>query len=243
MARITSPDDIKQLGTIMSVWAHPDDESFTSAGIMATAVKNGQQVVCITATKGEAGVQDESRWPAAKLGEIRAKEMQAALKKIGITDHYWLNYQDGLCNCVQTREAVAKIKDLIEKYQPDSILTFGPDGITGHTDHQTVSKWVDLATEGKDIKVYHTIEEEDHYQKYMIEADKKFDIYFNIDKPPTRKAKDCDIAYDLPERVIDQKYQALKAMPSQTEAMIKNTPDDMLKSMLCLECFVKAESK
>jgi LmbE family N-acetylglucosaminyl deacetylase len=240
MSRITSPDDIKKLGTIMSIWAHPDDESFTSAGIMATAIKNGQKVICITATKGEAGVQDESRWPADQLGDIRAKEMKAALEKIGIKHHYWLHYQDGLCNCVQTQEAVSKIKELIKKHQPDTILTFGPDGITGHPDHQTVSMWVDRATVGTDIMVYHTVEEEDHYHKYMVEADKKFDIYFNIDKPPTKKAKDCDIAYKLPEQVIGQKYSALKAMPSQTEAMIKNTPADMMKSMLCLECFVTA---
>jgi LmbE family N-acetylglucosaminyl deacetylase len=34
---------INSLGTIMSVWAHPDDETFTCAGIMRQAVNNGQK--------------------------------------------------------------------------------------------------------------------------------------------------------------------------------------------------------
>ena len=60
----------------MGVWAHPDDETYSMAGIMATAVKNGQQVICVTATRGEAGVQDHLRWPAHKLAEDRTAPSQ-----------------------------------------------------------------------------------------------------------------------------------------------------------------------
>src|ERR671922_141060 len=38
------------LGTILGVWAHPDDEAYLSAGLMARAVRNGSRVVCVTAT-------------------------------------------------------------------------------------------------------------------------------------------------------------------------------------------------
>jgi len=241
MKRITTTEDIKQLGTILSVWAHPDDESFSCAGIMCACVQNGQQVICVTATKGEAGVQDESRWPAAQLGDIRAKEMKAALRQLGIKDHYWLGYQDGQCDCVQAQDAVNKIKELIKNYHPDTILTFGPDGMTGHPDHQSVSNWVSQAIDGSLVTVYHSVEEEQRYHKYMIEADKKFNIYFNIDKPPVHKASDCDIAFRLPKEIITKKYAALKSMPSQTEAMIKTTPKEEMEAMLGLECFVQAK--
>ncbi len=241
MKRITTTEDIKRLGTIMSVWAHPDDESFTAAGIMATAVKNGQPVICITATKGEAGIQDESRWPAAKLGQIRASELKQALKHIGISEHHWLDYHDGHCREVSRTEAVNKLKHLIEVYKPDTILTFGPDGITGHNDHQTVSMWVREATAGTNIDVYHSVEEKHRYSKYMVEADKKFNIYFNIDKPPVYSARRCAIAFKLPKNIVDKKYEALKSMPSQTEAMIKNTPRDTMEAMLGLECYVLAK--
>ena len=37
---------------------------------------------------------------------------------------------------------MAQVAALIERVQPDTLVTFGPDGMTGHPDHQTVSAWV-----------------------------------------------------------------------------------------------------
>lgn len=240
MKQISTPQDVKLLGTILCVWAHPDDESFSCAGIMAAAIANGQKVICSTATKGEAGIQDQSRWPADKLGEIRANEMQEALNHLGVNHHIWLGYKDGKCQQVDDDEAVSKIRELIAQYKPNSILTFGPDGMTGHPDHQAVSHWVDKASDGTNIKVFHAVEEEDRYQKYMIEADKKFNIYFNIDKPPVYQASHCDIAFKLPSDVLFKKRLALKSMPSQTERMFLNTPTEMMNAMLAQECFILA---
>jgi LmbE family N-acetylglucosaminyl deacetylase len=239
--QIKTAEDIKRLGTVMGVWAHPDDESFCCAGIMNIASKNGQKVVCITATKGEAGVQDPERWPAKKLGKIRSKELSRALKQIGVRKHHWLGYSDGHLHEVDTQEAVAKIKKFIKKYQPDTILTFGPDGMTGHTDHQTVSKWTDEAAKGSNIAIYHSVEEQDHYKNYMQKADEKFNIYFNIDKPPVKKVEHCDIAFELPSAVLACKCSALKSMPSQTEGMFKALPDEFMNAMLGEEYFVKSK--
>ncbi len=243
MKQITSTDDIKRLGTILSIWAHPDDESFTCGGIMNAAVSNGQKVVCITATKGEAGVQDESRWPAKQLAAIRAKELLKALKFIGVTDHHWLGYKDGQCNSVSSREAVNKIKALIKKYQPDTILTFGPDGMTGHSDHQTISKWATAAAKDMNVAVYYAVEEKQRYIKYMRQADKQFNIYFNIKKPPVQSAAKCDIAFRLARKNLDCKCNALKSMTSQTEALIENTPPDIFEAMLNPECFLLSSTK
>lgn len=59
--QITKQDDVKQLGRIMGIWAHPDDETWCAAGLLAMAADNGQDTCCVTITKGELGVQDESR--------------------------------------------------------------------------------------------------------------------------------------------------------------------------------------
>ena len=58
----------RRSGTILGVWAHPDDEAYLSAGLMARARRNGQRVVVVTATPGELGTDDPSRWPPARLG-------------------------------------------------------------------------------------------------------------------------------------------------------------------------------
>lgn len=241
MSALTTTDDIKQLGTILGVWAHPDDESFSCGGILAAAVKNGQQIACITATKGELGVQDPDRWPPESLGEIRAAELAAALKEIGCGHHHWLNYSDGGCKDIDSDEAINKILEFIEQYQPDTILTFGPDGLTGHDDHRTVSAWATAAAKQASGQpaVYYVVQHDEAYEKFRP-ADKQFNIFFNIDKPPLKSGQECDILLDLPDEILDIKYAALKAMPSQTEAMFKTFDKQTMCAMLSTEAFVKA---
>ncbi len=238
--QISTPEDVKQLGTILAVWAHPDDESFCAAGILATAVNNGQRVICLTATKGEAGVQDEKRWPAKKLGSIRSKELAASLKLLGIDDHHCLDYADGGCHELPDEEGSKVVKAFIDTHMPQTILTFGPDGLTGHNDHQAVSRWVSQAVKGTAINVFHFVQEKDSYEHYMKQLDKQFNFYFNIDQPPLCSEAECAIALRLTPELIKQKCAALKAMPSQTEAMFKKTPQDLIEAAFGCECFVPA---
>lgn len=218
---ITSPGDLKKLGTILGVWAHPDDEIFSISGIMAAAVQNGQEVICITATRGEKGVQDETRWPAAELAEIRQQELYDAYKLIGIHHHHWLDYKDGECNQVNETEAAGRVAELIKLYQPDTIMTFGPDGLTGHPDHQAVSRWADLAKalSGSQAAVYHIVQTPEQYQA-MTETDKQLNVFFNTDKPPLQQTENCDICFSLDADLLAIKRNALAAMHSQTEQLL-----------------------
>ena len=133
--------DPTRLGTILGVWAHPDDEAYLSAGTMAAAVDAGQRVVCMTATRGEAGSLDHVRWPPDSLASVREKELDACLRVLGITEHSWLDFADGGCADVPLDEAVGPVVSVIDDVRPDTVLTFGPDGMTGHTDHIAVSRW------------------------------------------------------------------------------------------------------
>ena len=94
-------------GGVLAVFAHPDDESYLCAGLMARAVQAGDRVVCITATRGELGSPDEEQWPpGAPLAAVRTAEMEAALAVLGITEHHWLDYPDGGCADVDQEVAV-----------------------------------------------------------------------------------------------------------------------------------------
>ncbi len=242
MKRLTQLSDIKQLGTILGVWAHPDDESFTCGGILAAAVRNGQRVACITATKGEAGVQDPKRWPRERLGEIRTAELARALDILGIKEHHWLGYNDGTCREVDSSEAAAKIIEHIDRIKPDTILTFGPDGMTGHPDHQTVSRWVDeaLSLVDRHINVYHVVVLKRAYEQHLKKLDEVFNIFFKTDHPPLKLESECDICVDLPKDIQRKKRRALKAMPSQTEIMFTYLGDDKFDQAYSSETFVKA---
>lgn len=242
MHAITSPQDVKSLGTILSIWAHPDDESFVAAGVLAAAVKNGQKVVCVTATKGEKGVQDESRWPAAQLADIRTHELEASLAELGITEHFWLGYEDGECDHVSTSEAVQKLKEFADTCQPDTILTFGPDGLTGHPDHQTVNAWVSQLVSGlaKKPRVFYPVYTPEQYEQFLKPLDAKLDMFFNIDKPPLVNEADCVVALALPDDLFAQKWRALAAQPSQMERLLKLIPAEARAGTLGHEYFTQA---
>ena len=71
--------DIAALGTIIGIWAHPDDEAYLSGGLMALARANGQRVVCVTATRGELGTTDPMAWPPERLAAERTRELADCL--------------------------------------------------------------------------------------------------------------------------------------------------------------------
>ena len=64
------------LPTLMTVHAHPDDETIGTGGTMAKAVAEGRRVVLVTCTRGEMGeiVVPDLDTPDShrRLGEIRA---------------------------------------------------------------------------------------------------------------------------------------------------------------------------
>ncbi len=207
---------------------------------MAAAVRNGQRVMCVTATKGEAGIQDPIRWPPETLGAARAGELANALERLGITEHAWLGYRDGDCDKVAAKEAAQKLAEILEYFKPDTILTFGPEGMTGHPDHQAVSRWVDMAV-GQAIsrpRIYHSVQLRDVFEKYLKKADQKLNIFYNLDQPLLVDESECEICFTATNDILQQKHQALQAMPSQTAAMLKFFPLGKLTEAFATEAFV-----
>ena len=76
---------------MLVVWAHPDDETYLVGGLSAALTDAGQRVVCVTASRGEAGGTDPD------LADIRTAELDTALALLGVTEHHWLDYPDGGC--------------------------------------------------------------------------------------------------------------------------------------------------
>lgn len=147
--------EVAGLGTILGVWAHPDDEVYLSAGVMAAAAAAGNRVVVVTATRGEHGTDDPVRWPPARLADVRARELAASLAVLddgcGHIEHRYLGERTGCCHLDgalargRPDHAVAELAGIVDEVAPDTILTFGPDGMTGHPDHRAVSAWTDRA--------------------------------------------------------------------------------------------------
>lgn len=219
---ILRTDDVKKLGTILGVWAHPDDESWCMGGLMACAAANGQHVVCVTATFGDAGqTADETKWPQARLGEIRKHELEQAMDVLGVKEHAWLGYEDGQLKNVQASEAVKKLVEIITIVEPDTVISFGPDGLTGHDDHRTVYAWTYAALKrsGSRANFYTAIESKEKYETIGKKCDEIFNIYFNIEQPITVAKEDMDLLYELPDDILKKKIESLRIQECQTAGM------------------------
>lgn len=243
MAQICTVSDVRQLGVILGVWAHPDDETFTSAGIMAAAAANGQTVVCVTATRGENGLQDESKWPSRKLSAIRQQELEAALAILGVEQHHWLDFQDNCCGDKRS-EGVLCICRFIDQYRPDTILTFGADGLTGHDDHKAVCLWAIEAARraGHQVRVLHAAVTKEQYTKRLHLLDEQLNIFFNVDQPKLVAPQDCAISFELSPQLKSVKFKALQAMPSQTAKMLQLFDQKIIEEALSPEAFVESGS-
>src|SRR5262249_35584964 len=73
-------------------------------------------------------------------------EASAAMAVLGVTDHRFLDLPDGGLADLDPAEPVGRIAALITEVRPDTILTFGPDGVTFHPDPQTVPSWATQAS-------------------------------------------------------------------------------------------------
>ncbi len=235
------PSSVRALGTILGVWAHPDDETYLSAGIMAEAVRNGQRVVCVTATRGEAGSQDEIRWPSSEMAAIREAELQASLAALGVQEHHWLDYVDGTCDSIPEEQAVAKLRTIFEDVNPDTVLTFGPEGLTGHPDHRAVSAWTTVAFDrfGKaGASLLYAIHDQEWFEEFG--PDLVRNNVFAPGTPPVGARGQMAIAHELDGDLYEVKLAALRAQVSQVELLHAALGQDFLDRALGLETFREA---
>jgi LmbE family N-acetylglucosaminyl deacetylase len=229
-------NDLAWLGTTVLVWAHPDDETYLSGGAAATLVGQGQRVVAVTATRGEAGGPDTT--PAARLetARIRTAELDRALTLLGVADHVWLDYEDGRCAEADAEPAVRRLVGLFDDVRPDTVVTFGPDGFTGHPDHRTVSRWVDRALARCDAspRLLHAVAiAEDRVDP---ELDNDFGV-FALGQPRTCTIDEVALRLALEPDQLQRKVAALQAQTSQTAGLIEAVGMDRFAAWVAVEVF------
>ena len=126
---------------MLAIFAHPDDESFGAGGTLAKYAHQDVQIVLLCATRGEAGISGVS---PSEAGEVRERELRQAAEHLGI-EVYFLGYQDGELANTPPETLLETIACWIDLVQPQVILTFGPEGVSGHPDHVTISHIVTQA--------------------------------------------------------------------------------------------------
>jgi len=141
---------------LLAIFAHPDDEAFRCGGALALLAQRGARVWVLCATRGEAGVPGLAPQQA---GQVRERELRCACRALGIEPPRFLDYRDGALSQVDEEQAVEQIARVVRALRPQVLLTWPPDGVSGHPDHVAVSRWAGEAfrrTTGP-VALYHTV--------------------------------------------------------------------------------------
>jgi LmbE family N-acetylglucosaminyl deacetylase len=237
--------EVTELGTILGVWAHPDDDIYLTAGLMAAAVDAGQRVAVVTATRGEGGSMDEERWPLETMGEVRTKELLRSLEVLGVKEHRFLegsvdvDMETGL-----DPSTVDQVRDVMTEVDPDTVLTFGPEGMTGHVAHQDISRMTGDAFDQAakpGARLFQAVFPTSLGERWL-EKLKPFEI-FRPGSPRIVANQDLDLELALEPALLDRKIASIKEHVSQIEALYEVFGDEGFKEFMGIEAFVVASTK
>ena len=136
--------------SIVVLLAHADDETAASP-VLARYAREGVQVHLIIVSDGSAGsgsqtylTRPDSGPVGDALARVRADEARCAAAALGALESILLGFPDGkLGDYTGDRGLLFRLTDRIakeiERLHPDVVITWGPDGGTGHPDHRLVS--------------------------------------------------------------------------------------------------------
>jgi len=152
-------EDMAQL-RLLACFAHPDDEAFTAAGVLAASTARGVQVRLVCATGGEEGdIRQPGVATRETLGQVRYQELQHSCAVLGVPAPIMLGYRDSgwgdsPAQChphafVQAppMRVIGRLVEEMRRFKPHLVLTFEPDGISGHKDHKAISRHTTAAVQ------------------------------------------------------------------------------------------------
>jgi LmbE family N-acetylglucosaminyl deacetylase len=253
--------------TLMAVHAHPDDESSSTGGVLAIYSGQGIRTVVVTCTNGEFGDAPGGVKPgqdghdAQMVGQLRLAELREAAKILGVTDVETLGYHDSgmpdwdykgrpeaFCNA-PLGEVAGRIGDLIERYRPQVVVSYDPDGPYQHPDHVHTARAAAaaVAATGIPAKFYLTAMRPSDWRKIR---DALAELGEDVPGPRTitpemraeMEAAEQRITTTIDIRsVLARKRDALFTHSSQlSESWFSKIPADIAEAAFGRESFIRA---
>ncbi len=206
---------------LLSVLAHPDDESFGMGGTLAKYAGQGVDVHLICATRGEAGeVDPEYLEGYSSIADLRVHELNCAVKELGIEMVHLLDYRDsGMVGSVDNKnpqalinapldQVASEVTDIIREIKPQVVLTFDPIGGYRHPDHIFIHQAATRAFELAGDSSYQGNYPPYQPAKLFYHTIPRYFIRFNVrllkllGKDPSKYGKNKDI--DLTQMAVDE---------------------------------------
>jgi len=133
---------------VLATFAHPDDEVLCAAGTLARCAAQGDDVTLVCATRGEYGpIASAELATPETLAEVREAELRASCAALGVQRVELLGLPDGGVSwAADEQQTLPELVRSIRQLRPRVLITFGPDGLYGHTDHVAIGE---LTTEAR----------------------------------------------------------------------------------------------
>ncbi len=139
--------------TFACVHAHPDDEASSTGGLLRQLANDGVRTVLVTCTNGEFGDSPDGAKPnedhhdGDEVAKVRAKELDEAVRILGVDRHVRLGYRDsGMMGWPQNDDpdsfwatpvdvAATRLAEVLAAERPQVVMTYNAIGFYGHPDH------------------------------------------------------------------------------------------------------------
>lgn len=254
--------------TLMAVHAHPDDECIGTGGVLARYSDQGVRTVLVTCTNGELGDGPGGEKPGEPghdpkaVAVMRLEELRRSCEILGIDHLELLDYHDsgmedwtehhhasGSFWSTPVDEAAGRLAELIERYQPQVMVTYDENGFYGHPDHIQANRITLRAAEmtGIPAKIY--------YNAVPLSAMRRFgQIMREAEVEMPEDAPDFeaqDPPFGTPDELVTTWIDATEVVERKREAMVAHTsqisetsfflalPEQVFKAVFANEAFVR----
>jgi LmbE family N-acetylglucosaminyl deacetylase len=137
---------------------------------------------------------------------------------------------------------VARLEQLLRTVQPRTVLTFGPDGLTGHPDHRAVARWTAEAFARAGLRRARLLTAgvtTDHRARFG-DLEERLGVHVGEPAPPSPSAE-LAVHAVLDGDLLEAKVAALAAQASQTAALRRDLGEDLYRAWVATEAFRAAE--
>ena len=236
-------------GGVLAVFAHPDDESLLAGGVLAACAAAGRRVAVVSMTRGERGPTDLPELVGrSALGDVREAELLAAARTLGVSSAECLDYPDGELADVDEAQAAQALALLLEREQPEVVISFSDEGLYWHADHLAVSRFLNAALDlpgsgGAQPSLYGATWPEGHANRLvsLMRARGLTTDLWGLEPdafgaPPDSITNSLDVRPFLPAKLGALRAYASQIGPSH---LLSTLPDDLAEEFLGREYFVR----
>lgn len=237
---------------LVGVFAHPDDDAWSIGGLLALHAGR-MDVTIVLCTSGGNGPIWEPVATRDTLARVREEEEARWCRVIGIPDARveFLRYTDWHLPKVPFDEVVGRVEAILRREQPHVVVTFGPDGLTGHHDHVRAGEAAGAAfhrarrgpgsASDAFTRLYHVaLRRSSMVRFYDAVRDRGLPLGSEDDPLNPRGVPDERIAIDVDVGpVYERKLEAIRMHRSQV-GELDRIPPDLQPLILGHECLTQA---